>query len=221
MTPKRNTRWLAIVTLLAAKAPVSAQEIRVSYVGAYAGHERIRAIDGFDVQITSARRRATAANVWYRRLSGLNDREGSTCVGLIPPGSNCSIEPIRDRSTLDEVGLALDVSAFSRSFPGATIESSGRFGGQAAWVKSHSRGALTGNGLGDEVRLLGMNAAFDVTVRRRPTSRLGLHFGVGGAVFSGTRATKIDGDNPFTQGFTVSRIELGVLWRTPQSTSTP
>jgi hypothetical protein len=208
-------RWVlsacaALAAVLVASS-TNAQRLTASYGVAHSGHRLIGTLGGYDLQLTGQRLGLVSVAGSFGRHRGSHLRTGVACVGLIRPGDSCPTEQLRDQATMTEVAGTLDVALFRQMISGAVIEGTAAVGIQALQLRSSSRGQVTGNQIEAERTRFGPSFGFEMTARPKRAIPVGVSLGISGGAYGDTQGQAIDGYAPFEEGFSVTRVEVGLV----------
>jgi len=208
-------RWVlsacAALAAVLVTSPALAQRLTASYGLAHSDNSLIGTLGGYDLQLMSPRLGVVSGALSVGRHRGSHLRSGIACVGLIPPGDSCPTEQLRDEATTTEVAGTLDVALFRQMISGAVIEGTAAVGMQALQVKSSSRGQVTGHQIEAERTRFGPTFGFEMTVRPKRAIPVGVSLGISGGAYGDTQERAIDGYAPFEEGFSVTRVEVGLV----------
>jgi hypothetical protein len=208
-------RWVlstcAVLAAVFVASPAIAQRLTASYGLAHSDHRLIGTLGGYDLQLTGQRLGLVSVAGSFGRHRGSHLRTGVACVGFILPADGCPTEQLRDQATTTEVAGTLDVALFRQMISGAVIEGTAAVGVQALQVKSSSRGQTTGNQIEAERTRFGPTFGFEVTARPKPAVPIGVSFGISGGAYGDTQGQATDGYTPFEEGFSVTRVEVGLV----------
>ena len=143
------------------------------------------------------------------RVSGNARRTGSTCSGLVEPGT-CGPEPLRDDVRLSTASIGFGYGALAGARFALDLAADLRFG----QVHVETRGQTSGGAISISKGLRGVELG--VNGSWIPVARFPIALAVGAAVGElGPVVSEqiVDGYTPFEGEFTLRHLRVGVSWR--------
>ena len=201
------TACAPLVAVLACLPPgARAQEVRVDGVVAFTDHDLLGTPAGFGASLTVHPHARVGVRAAYERMEDDFGSFGSTCVGLVPPGQDCSGEPRSDASTVRAIGLAAPVRVWAGERALLSVVPGVR------WVRvgSDQRGQRTGRVRAAAKDMFGVEAGVEVTGVLLPRWPLRVHVAGHAGTAAGESETVADGYTPFNGDVAFARLHLGV-----------
>ena len=198
---------LALVT---AGTTLRAQEVRISTVQGWTGHNVVGDPRGVGATVGFPIGRRIVLRVGYERLRSSRHRTAETCFGLRDP-ADCPPERVRDEGRLGGAAIALSATLVSSRH--LTLSAVPRIGLFNANVTT--RGLASGRTLSGAEPFVAADMGLAVSIAPSASSPLALHLGASAGTLSPRRelAQFVDGYTAFRGEFGLSRVEAGLTWR--------
>jgi len=200
----------AALTLVTAGTTLRAQEVRISTVQGWSGHDVVGDPRGIGATVGFPIGRQIVLRVGYERLRSSRNRTAGTCVGLRDP-ADCLPERVRDEARLGGAAIALSATLVSsRHF---TLSAVPRIGLSNANVTT--RGLASGRTLSGDQLFVAAEIGLVVAIAPSASSPLALHLGASAGMLSPRRELmqNPDGYTAFRGEYGLSRVEAGLTWR--------
>jgi hypothetical protein len=202
---------LIVLPLAPLARGLAAQEVglRVAAVRAWSPHRLLADPVGGVVTVSRRWGDKLALRFGYEWIESERGRIGTPCVGLVEPGT-CPPEPMRmrGRSQVFTFGAAARLVRWSRAR--LDFAQNVRLGDLSAHEQGLESGRIRSAGEG----VLGLDLGLEASVAPRAAWPLALHAAARyGNLVPQSPAQVIDGYSPFTDGFGLTRIELGMELR--------
>ncbi|MBL0940895.1 MAG: hypothetical protein IBJ03_18530 [Gemmatimonadaceae bacterium] len=207
---KRRTIALGLA-LFASPALALSQDIGAGAIVLAANHDVFnRPLSGGALHVFFPRKgQGYALGIVMERVGRTDHRIGSTCVGLVMPGT-CPSEPLTEDKRLTDVrGMAI-VDLFRGTRASVALSA----GGTIAKVAVNARGQTSG-GTRQVARTL-FGADVGIVANWRPLKRVPVLVeaaGEGGRLRPLRSNEHIDGYTPFERAFNLNRYRIGIVWR--------
>lgn len=194
----------ALILLLAPPAP--AQEVRVGVVQAWPDHELLGSPLGVSLAVEDEIIDRVGLRIGVE-ASGDDFRSlGSTCVGLVPPGMDCSAEPREERARIRSIALSVPLSVASTRWIGLRLVP----GLRTTWLDSDQTGLESGRTRTAEKSMYGYEIGAEATM---PIDAWPLQIHLSGAIGELRPYREdllVDGYSPFEDAVGFRWLQLGV-----------
>jgi hypothetical protein len=198
---------LTFVSLAMLSSVSFGQEIRVSALQAWPHHYLLGTPHGIGFEAGIDLFGPVGLRFGYERYHDRFERIGSTCVGLLRPGDDCSDESLSAQSDIRAYVIAVPLSVFSS----ARLRLNAIPGYRSVMLESSQVGVASGRTLGSKKRMGGLQAGAEIVVA--PVEGWPLRVALAGHVVNLNRYHSyivVDGYNPFEADLFIAWLELGV-----------
>jgi hypothetical protein len=200
--------FLAALTL-AAVPPLPAQSIGVSLVRLDTDHSLVHDLTGVELRVGSPNV-ATRLGIrfGFGRLTGDQERVGSTCSGLVEPGM-CPPEPLHDETRFTRGRGELSVALLRHGRSSLDLVA----GLDVGHIRTDTYGRTSGARIAADKTIWGPDIGGEARWIPSSTLPVGLEasFAVGGYHAAGNTVI-LDGYTPFERSFSVKRVRVGAVF---------
>ena len=204
-------RFLSALTLALAP-PLAAQSIGVSLLRLDTDHSLVSDLTGFEFRVGSP---TVGARLGIRfgvgRLWGSQERVGSTCSGLVQPGS-CPPEPLHDETRFTRGRGELSVALLRHHRSAVDLVA----GLEVGHIQTETDGRTSGAHVTADKTVWGPDIGAELRWIPSSTVPLGLEASLAvGKYLPAGNTVIVDGYTPFQRSFGVKRLRVGAVFEFP------
>lgn len=180
----------------------------VQRLATWSDHDLLGSLGGFGFVTGGRITRNTELRLHIARATGLNQRMGIACAGLIDP-QTCPEESLEDDSRVLDAGVGVERMLARRGI--VTVSLQGDL--SLAWIRARTRGQASGRTLSADKSLGGVGTGLEVAFSPFPDTPLALVTGARGSLlYPIVRDQTPDAYTPFEGATFFGRLWVGVAW---------
>jgi hypothetical protein len=203
----RFPRAALALTLVAAPITAQAQSIHVSAARLWTNHDLLADVRGVSLSGELPFGEVVSLRLGYDWMRGSTDRVVLPCAGLVPPGADCTPEPMRETSRIAGPSVALAFAVLRRDRVDLRVVPTVR----GVTASSTLRRASGRDWLGASNTELAADIGLEAELRPDLASPVSLHVAVRAGAYSPMEGVDVvDGYAPLTEGFRATRVEAGL-----------
>jgi len=208
--PLRLLLGATALALVTAGTTLRAQEVRVSAVQGWSGHNLVGDPRGVGATVGFPIGKRIVLRVGYERLRSSRHRTAETCFGLRDP-ADCPPERVRDEAQLGGPAVSLSATLVrSRHFALSVVPSL-----RLSDANANTRGLASGRTLSGDAAFIATDIGMEVAITPSASGPIAIHLAASAGTLSPRRELMqvADGYTAFSGGFGLSRVEAGLTWR--------